>query len=193
MQLRLKHKEFCKLIAENEFSATEAYCRSFNTTNRKTAAPCASRLLEKKEILDEIEKFKEEKSKLANEIALASKAQAITEMKAQILNDIELDYFHSQVVRGEVEIEELWPVREYIPLTKDDPRSGRWLVSFKKVKRLPNVREKQISASELYKRMGSYATPKAKLFIEDDRDERDKTPKQDVIILSDGTTIPFPQ
>jgi phage terminase small subunit len=163
MKLTKRHKDFCMdyLLTRN---GTESYLKFYTDSKRKSANVAAHYLLKRPEIQEFIsflEADMEEKEKEVRE-------RAIAELKKKIISMVELDVFHSQVVRCEVEVEDVLPVREYIPFDAKIPNSGRWLISFKRIKRLPNLRERQISAAELYRRQGAYAPTKTKFIEEGD-------------------------
>lgn len=193
MQLTNKHIEFCReFMASN--SATDAYSKAFKNKNRRSCSVAASYLLTKRpEIKELIEKMRRDKEQQL----IAFKEKELQDLKQQVLSEIELDFFHSQVLRGQMLVEEVYQVREYVPVQKDQlgqlvPGTGRWAVTFKKVTRPPNIREKQISADMLYRRKGSYAPLKIRPIGIEDGDGEESENEERVLILSNGERIPFP-
>jgi hypothetical protein len=194
MELKEIHKRFCReyMISLN---AKDSYLKCFKTSSAKSAGPSAHNLLKKQEIKDYIDKLKRDKEKQMQE----TRKQELELIKEQVLTEIELDFFHSQVLRGEIMVEEVIPTREYVPVEKDDKGNvilgtGRWAVSFKSVRRKPNIREMQISADQLYRRKGSYAAIKIKPTRGDNDDDIiDETPQpaQRFILLSNGERLPL--
>lgn len=191
MKLTRQHKDFCAEYLEST-NATESYHRVFKPKSRNTSKSNSCKLVQKPEIKAYIEKLQKDK----HDVTERAKELAADNLKDKIISETELDYFHTQVMRGEIMVEEVYPVREYIPIQRNDKNeilagTGKWIISFKKITRAPNIRERQLSASELYRRKGSYSPTKFKAEIEDAQGKEDATDKTNFIILSDGSKIPL--
>lgn len=125
----------------------------------QSAAVTVSRLLKRpdmKELLQRTRRAREDA--ITGQITRTLAA----EFKGIVLTADEMDSFHSAVIQGFVEIEEVIPVMN---ITEDVDDNGkvtkrRKQTNFMRVKRPPNVREKQISVDALYKRFGHYAPNK---------------------------------
>lgn len=117
----------------------------------------------------------------------------------EIATELELDVFHTNVLRGKVKVEEVYPVRE--KTVKNILQNGKIIpmleekVLFKRVERLPSIKEKQFSAAELYKRNGSYKPFKLKVSDSQDDQEQAAIANNGVetieryVILSSGEKI----
>jgi hypothetical protein len=125
----------------------------------------------------------------------------------QIATELELDIFHTKVVRGEIPVQETFAVREkkVVYVTKKVKGKEKTVpvvedkVIFKKVDRQASLKERQFSAAELYKRSGSYKPFKIKSvdLNQDDQEAAEIAKAKDVdtiqrfVILSNGTQIPM--
>lgn len=192
MIITKRHIDFAKVYVQT-LSPADAYQKAYKHKDRNYCRIAAHGLLKKPEIKGLIDKFRIEQDQLVSE----GRKKALEDLKDQILTDIELDYFHSQVLRGQLMVEEVFQVREYVPTQYDKaggiiPGTGRWAVTFKKVQRKPNIREMQFSAAELYKRKGSYAPLKIRPVTgANDPEDEDEQPQR-FILLSNGERLPFP-
>jgi hypothetical protein len=193
--LNEKQLEFCKNYVSSG-SAADAYKKAYKCKNVSSCRTNGSKLLKKEDVQTFIDKLRRAKE----EQIIAGRKKEIEDLKEQVLHEIELDVMHSQICRGAMLVEEIYQVREYVPVQKDDsgqlvPGSGRWAVTFKRVTRAPNIREKQISSDLLYKRKGSYAPLKIRATggaNDADIEDADSQPEERYIILSNGNRLPFP-
>ncbi len=100
-------------------------------------------------------------------------------------------------------MEELFAVREkkLVPRPGVDEGTVKWIqeetVTFKRIRRSPNIKEKQISGAELYKRKGSYKPTKV-VTSPDSQDDQEAAMKskgaeviQRVVYLSNGEKLPI--
>lgn len=192
MRLNQRHRNFCKYWILNR-NGLESYQKAFKNKNRGSCGVLAHKLLAKPEIKEHIAKL--EKDKEAQLIEL--RKNELEKLKLEILTEIELDYFHSQVVRGQIEVEEVVQVKEYIPLQIDNQGktiegTGISISSFKKIKRPANIMERQRSAMELYKRKGSYALLKKPVNNFDDAEEAEEIKEAEVMMITFSTGVEKP-
>lgn len=197
MKLTQRHRQFCREYVACGI-AVQAYQKAFRNKNYRSCAACASRLIYLPEIVEYIEKVKrDEEARL-----IQLRQSDLTRMKEQVLTEIELDFFHSEVVRGNIDVEEMTTVKEYIPLQRDIsgeivPSTGNWTTVIRSFKRKPTLRERQISAVQLYLRKGSYAKTQLPPIDSDDFPgnealDRSRTKVENFVILSNGNKIPIP-
>lgn len=176
----------------NQSDAWLKFMATSKKTTRQTATPCASRLMKQPLMIKLIEELRQKKiDALSQEVVQLAK-----EFKVSILEDSNLDAFHSAVIQGMVQVEEVVPVVNYTDTVNSRGQvvQRHRTTSFMRVTRQPNIREKQISIDALYKRRGSYAP--GKLFgafknMGGDGDEGGDVIER-FIILSNGTKIPMP-
>lgn len=111
------------------------------------------------------------------------------ELKGVILTVEDLDMLHYNIVRGKVLVEEVIPVQT---ITKDERgREVSRTTSFMRVKRTPNIRERQASASEIYKRFGHYAPNKVLGAFKNMDNDGEGENIERFIMLSTGEKIPM--
>lgn len=198
-----KHVAFAYMIAAGE-PAYKAYLK--HVTKEKitnaSARSRACRLLKFPEIQDLVNKAREQRvntlTKVNNEILAEKAIEAAEQLPPEFfgiaLSVENLDQLHYSIIKGNVQVEAVYPVQR-IEETVDE--RGRVIkrtksISFQKVKRNPTIRERQASIDALYKRFGSYAPVKGaigfgKLGPEDEAEGDVKR----YIVLSNGEKIPF--
>lgn len=176
----------------------ESYLKYFGSGNRKMDAVTACRWFKKPEVKRMVKLLREEREKA---IIKATQDTYIKMYAEQIASELELDIFHTEVVRGKAEMEEVFAVREktlvnrivqgqVVPFMEEK-------VVFKRIKRAASIKERQVSASELYKRKGSYKGVAKVSAGQDDQQAainskgNENTPIERYAILSDGTKLPI--
>lgn len=191
-KLNDKHIAFCNAIAGGT-THRSAYIEHMAVSDKctlRSAAVTASRLLSRPEIKACIERCR-----LAREQAITGiiSRNVAKEFETIVLTVTELDSFHSSVVQGMVEVEEVVPVYKWTErLNEEGKVIGRSKeANFMKIKRPPNVREKQISVDALYKRFGHYAPSRFFGALKNMNDEPEDN-VQRVLILSTGERIALP-
>lgn len=151
-----------------------------------TAKTQASRIMSKPEMQDLVDRIRLERQ---NAITKNQARIIAKEFSTILLSVDELDAYHSAIIQGMVEVEEVVP-----HFTLEYDKSGKVVkksTSFVRVKRPPNIREKQISISELYKRFGHYAPNKLFGAFGRVNEEGEVENVQRVFALSDGTKLPL--
>lgn len=120
--------------------------------------------------------------------------KTLEKMSEQVASEIEIDVFHTSVLRGQIMMIEHFAVRE----KRFNEKNGviEDVAVIKKIERPPTIKEKQISASELYKRRGSYKAVQRVQIEQDDTKSAEiaKSGSQDimrVVILSNGERLPI--
>jgi hypothetical protein len=123
----------------------------------------------------------------------------------EIASTTEIDMFHTKVLRKQVQVQEIFAVREKTLVNVQ--RGGKMVpvveerVVFKKVDRQPNIREQQKAGEELYKRSGAYKPLRVIAPPRDEQDDMEAAAKANsgvqsierVIILSDGSKLKMPE
>ena len=157
-------------------------------TSKQTAHVKASELMKRHEIRNLIARYEEERNQAIIE---AHHKNLPEEFKTIPLTVDQLDAFHYSVALGKVEVEELVPITTII---KDDKgREKSRTTTIHKVKRKPNIREKQASIDAIYKRWGSYAPSKLLgAFKNLGGDEETDDNVERFVLLSTGEKIPMP-
>lgn len=160
-KLNDRHVAFCNAVAAgmDQFKAYQEYMSPGKKAAKMTAAVRSTGLMKRPEIKEIIER-----SKAARELEItgAMTRDIGKEFKAITLTTEEVDSFHYAVLQGQVEVEEIVP--QWV--TKESYNKNGVLVAKERVqqmiriKRPPNVREKQVSADAIYKRFGNYAPSK---------------------------------
>lgn len=188
--IRDKHVQFVNAIASG-MPRFEAYIKFISPTKKlkkTTAEVGAAKIMarsEMKNLLDKV--MKERQEAITAEIS----RNVGKEFQATILSTEEIDAFHCAVLQSQVEIEEVIIMKT---LTYDEKGNViKKADTPMRVKRPPNVREKQISAAELYRRRGSYA-PSRMLGAwgrvnADDPDKLEDV--QRFVLLANGERIPL--
>lgn len=131
------------------------------------------------------------KARVARENAIiANTARVVAkEFSSTILTVDEMDAYHCAIIQGMVLVEEVVPSFSF-----EYDAEGRVIKrsrSFVKVTRPPNIREKQISISEMYKRLGSYAARKFFGAIGNINEEGELQNVERFVILASGEKIPL--
>lgn len=148
-----KHLAFAMDVVQG-MPQERAYVKHFATRpniKRSTAASNANKIMRASKMKQLVERLKKERV----EAVVTEQARVIgKEFSTNILTVDEMDSFHSSVIQGLVMVEEI--VQVYY--TKDifDKR-GKFVrrdrvPKLERIKRLPNIREKQASVDALYKR-----------------------------------------
>ena len=184
-----RHIAFCNAIAGGmkDFQAYIEFMSPGKKAKKGTAAAHASRLLKRPQIQQLIEQARKARAE-----AITGEAARIVakEFSTTLLTVDELDAYHSAVVQGLVEVEEVVPV-----YTNTYDKAGRIVsrqTSFMRVKRPPNIRERQISIAELYKRQGSYAPSKLfGAFAKAKEEDGEQEIVERFVLLSTGEKIPL--
>lgn len=187
MKLRGRHYDFARHVVENN-NPMAAYKKFYKCKNNNVASAGSTKLVKRPEIQELIVTMQRDKEAMIKQ----ARSEELEKMKDQIISEIELDKFHTDVLRNDISVEEIIVMREFTPAHKDGKGNdipGRWISAIKKIQRAPNLREKQISADQLFKRKGSFAAVKVKAEV-DLSDNRETTR---LIKLSDGSTLPMPQ
>jgi hypothetical protein len=153
---------------------------------KKSASAIASKLMARPLIQDVIVK-----ARAAREAAIISNTARVVakEFSTTILTVGEMDAYHCAIIQGMVQVEEVVPTFAF-----EYDKEGRVIKrsrSFVKVQRPPNIREKQISISEMYKRLGSYAARKFLGAIGNINDEGELQNVERFVILASGEKIPL--
>lgn len=138
---KLHYQAYIDNVAKNKRKVTKVSAKS-----------SATKLVNRPEIQAIIEKARAARTEA---IVNSSARKVGKEFSAVILTIDELDSFHHAVVQGLVEVEEVVPT--YTSTYDKDGKLLNKVTSFVRVMRKPNVREKQISVAEIYKRGGHYA------------------------------------
>lgn len=189
MALTPQQKLFCQQYALTG-KAIEAYELFFVSKSRRSASAKACMLLKKPEIKKQVEDFRKEKQDSLDK-ALEEQAEKI---KKGICSITELDFYHSQIIRGELLTPTIMPVRVFRNNYNEAGQlvSSGWDVELREVMVAPSVRDKQRSMDALYKRAGAYRQlAPAK---EDDFEEKEagESVEGDYIILSTGEKLQLP-
>lgn len=151
-----------------------------------TAATNACQLMKKKEIQEIIQQTKKAH---AEALINQSSSMLAKEFSTPLLTVDELDSFHSAIVQGLVDVEEVIPV--YTSTYDDNGVIKMKQTSFMRVKRPPNIRERQISIDALYKRFGNYSPSRFFGAMGKVNEEGDLENVQRMLILSTGEKIPI--
>jgi hypothetical protein len=181
-----------------------SYSALFTGTTEGSLRASATAFFKRPEVKRLVKKLTEQREKVLFEANEAALKKIYTE---QIASETELDIYHTKVVRGEVFVQDIFAVKEKhivekvvgnkkVPMVEEK-------VVFKKIDRLPNVRERQLSAHALYLRKGSYKPLKYRN-VDGEQDDQAAALKakqgqigngeneiQRVVILSDGTPLPL--
>lgn len=191
-QLKDKHVAFCNDVAsgKEKFQAFIDHISINKKSSKASAAVNASKLLARPEIQECIARCRAAREAEITGVAVRNIDPVF---KSLVLSVDEMDAYHSAVIQGMVEVEEVVPVYN---TTYD--KNGKVLsktTSFMRVKRPPNIREKQISIDALFKRRGAYAPVKSlnafKTFGDNDNGEIEEMERY--IIFSNGEKMLMPK
>lgn len=183
-----QHVAFCNAIAAgmDKYKAWQEYMSPGKKAGKMTAAANASKMLKRPEIKALI--VQAQKARNA-EITGQMLREVGKEFSTTLLTVDELDAFHSAVVQGLVEVEEV--VQVYTNEYSKDGRLKTRTASFMRVKRPPNVKEKQTSVDALYKRFGNYAPSRIFGAFAKANEEGELEQVERVVMLSTGEKIPL--
>lgn len=182
---------------------TASWIKHFSTGNTNSERVAASIFFKRPEVKKMLKVMRDTRDKAILQATQKTYEKLFSE---EIASDLELDIFHTSVIRGKVEVEEIFEVKEkrLVPFTDAATGHRKTIVEdttvFKRVKRLPNISERQASAKELYKRRGSYKmVPRAQDGDQDDTEQAEMSKGNEVtairrtIMLSDGKLLEMPQ
>jgi len=190
--LKDNHIAFCNAVV-NGMKPREAYLKFVAKDPKQmtyaSASVCGSQLLKRPEIKNTIEKFQ---LKLIEQVTGETSRIIAKEFTTTMLTVDEMDCFHSAIIQGLVEVEEVVPVYRWNEVlnSKGAIVQRTKEANFVRVKRPPNIKEKQISIDALYKRFGNYAARKFIGAIGELNGNGDVTIKR-MILLSTGEKIPM--
>lgn len=171
---------------QDQYKAYLDHVATRKDIKEETARTNATKLLSQPNIRKQLEEMK---AKIQTAM-IENTARAVSkEFAATALTVAELDAFHCSIVRGEVEVEEVIPVYNWQDILNAEGKVVKRVrqAAFMRVKRPPNIRERQVSVDALYRRKGSYA----KGFPGQDPNDGDEN-VQRVVILSDGSKLELP-
>lgn len=188
-----KHILFASDVAagKDQYQAYIDHLATRKDIKKEGAKVQSSKLINRPEMKQLIEKIRKEKTEALVSITAR---QVAKEFKTVLLETEELDAYHCAIIQGMVEVEEVVPVYTYEDVLNEKGQVIKRIKkpSFMKVKRPPNIREKQISIDAIYKRRGNYAP--AKLFgafgnVNDETGDIENVER--FVILSTGEKIPL--
>lgn len=188
-----RHVAFCNAVAAGmeQYKAYQQYMSPGKKAGKMTAAANSYKLMQRPQIIEMIDRVKAAREA---EITGVMTRDIGKEFSAITLTTDELDSFHYAVIQGIVEVEEVvpqWTTREVYD--KAGMLKGRERVqSFVRVKRPPNVKEKQASVDAIYKRFGNYAPSRLFGAIKNINDEGELENVQRMIVFSNGEKMPLP-
>lgn len=187
--IRDKHIAFANAIVSGmpQYQAYIQHIAVNKKLKKETAHTGATKIMARSEMKQLVEKIKQERQDAINQEVARNIGK---EFQTTILTTEEIDAFHCAVLQGLVEVEEVIIMRT---LTYDE--KGRVIKKTDtpmRVKRGPNIREKQVSAQELYRRRGDYK-PMKFLGAFGKVNEEDGTLEnvQRFVLLSNGERIPL--
>lgn len=170
----------------------QAYIKHIATKKltEASARRTSSMLLNKSPYRKLLQQAINERQKILIEKSAEVVAKEFTERS--LTND-ELDAFHCAVIAGKVDIEEVVPVYDWQDIVDENGRVVKRIrkTNFLKVKRPPNVREKQISIDALYRRRGLYAPGRIAGMIASVGSDGEIDQVQRFVILASGEKVPF--
>lgn len=191
-KLKDKHIAFCNGIVTG-MTGRNAYLQFLAVNpncSKISASISATRLLARPEIQQCLQRLRLQlEEKITGEVSrLIPK-----EFSTPLLTVDEMDNFHSAIVQGIIEVEEVVPVYRW---TEVFNKAGKVIqrnkeANFVRVKRPANVREKQISIDALYKRFGNYAPSKIFGAFGRVNEEGEVENVERVIMLSTGEKVPL--
>lgn len=187
-----RHIQFCNAVAAGmeQYKAYQQFVSPGGKAKDTTAVSRASDLAKRPEI-----------QKILNEVRAVFQAK-ITNEAAKALDPVfsevvltvdQLDSYHSAIIQGKVEVEEV--IHSYKWIEKLDANgnviSRKKEPTFVRVKRPPNIREKQVSIDAMYRRFGNYAP--SRLFgamgkVNDDGEVEDV---ERFVLLASGEKVPM--
>lgn len=184
-----KHIAFANAVAAGEFQNI-AWLKFIGAkgTKKTVANVKASELMKRPEIQALVRKAQDQRAVAIIEENLKLLPE---EFKTAALSVEQIDSLHYSIMKGMVEVEELVPV---VTIYKDDKgRETSRTTVMHKVKRKPNIREKQVSADAIYKRFGSYAPSRvAGMFKNVGDDDDGDGSVQRFLLLSNGNKLEMP-
>ena len=191
--LKEKHLAFCNDFVSG-LPSWEAYQKHIARpgSTKRSCLSAVSKFITKKEVRLAIDKIR----KTREEHIIQSQARIVAkEFSTKVLTVDEMDCFHSAVAQGLVMVEELVPVYHWEEVLDGEGKIIRRekKVQFMQVKRPPNIKEKQYSISELYKRGSHYPAPR---FFGAFKNLDNDDPTADInterfILLSNGERVPL--
>lgn len=191
-KIKDKHIAFINAIATG-MTASTAYIEHMAVNPKVTKASAnvtASRLLSRPEIKDLLQR-----TRLKHEETITGlvSRQIAAEFSTPVLTVSELDAFHSAIIQGKINVEEVIPVYKWVEIVNDQGKVVKRVkeANFMKITRPPNIREKQISIDAMYKRQGSYAPSKLFAAVGSVNDEGDLENVERMVVFSDGSTKPL--
>lgn len=156
-----KHIGFCNAVVagEDQYKAYVKHISPRKNCSKKTAQANSTDLMKRPEIkacIARIQKEREEHITQAN-LSLIPK-----ELTTAALTIDQMDAFHYSVIIGLAQVEEHVVVYRVEEILNEEGKVAKRIryPNIQKYFRAPNVREKQASISEIYKRLGSYAPTK---------------------------------
>lgn len=193
MVLKEHHRAFAREWLKNGNDGTKAYLKIFKMKDRGQARIAACNMLKRPEVKAYVEKL----AKAKEERLMKGRDTEIAKWREEVITELELDVFHSKIVRGELQTQEVVQIKIFTPAQYD--KNGyciappMWTTRLELFTRPASLIERQRSASELYKRKGSYASGKRGGFDGDSDSDGEGAPVQDFLILSNGTMLPMPK
>src|SRR5690606_17903183 len=148
-----KHIAFANAIVEgmDAYKAYQNHISPHNKAKKTTAGSHATVLMRR----PEMQQLINETRRIRGEEIIRTTARAVAkEFSTTMLTLDEMDAYHSAIIQGLVEVEEVVQVYRWTDVLGEDGKVKKRVKesNFVRVKRPPNVREKQISISELYRR-----------------------------------------
>jgi len=188
-----RHVQFCNAVAGGLelYKAYQEHMSPGKLAKRMTAAVHASRLMKQPEIVQLIDKARAARGEAITAEITRNVAKEFSE--TTLLTVDELDKYHCAIVQGLVEVEDVVQVYRWTDILDKNGQVVKRTkeANFMRIKRPPNIREKQISISELYKRNGNYAPSKIFGAMGKVNDEGEVENVERFVILSDGSKIPM--
>jgi hypothetical protein len=186
--VRDKHIAFVNAVISGmpQYQAYIEFISPSKKLKKATAEGGAHKLMKRSDMKNLMERIRAERQ---NAITAEISRNVGKEFQALILSTEEIDAFHSAVLQGQVEVEEVIIMKT---LQYDD--KGNVIKKSDtpmRIKRGPNIREKQISAQELYRRRGNYAPTKLMGAFGKVDDEGNLENVQRFVVLSNGERIPL--
>lgn len=156
-----KHVAFCNAVVagEDHWKAYLKFISPRKDAKRTTSQVNASKLMKRPQIKACIKRIQKEREEHITEANLALIPKEFT---TTALTIDQMDSFHYSVALGLTMIEEHVVVYRVEEILNQDGKVAKRvrIPNIQKYLRAPNVREKQISIAEIYKRFGSYAPSK---------------------------------
>lgn len=186
-----RHVAFVNGIAAgmDDYKAYQQYMSPGNKAGKMTAAANACKLLKRPEIKELLANARKARNEAITEVATRNIGKEFTTVPLTL---DEMDAFHYAVIQGLVEVEEVVPQYAYSEVLNEAGKviKRQRTQTFVRVKRPPNIREKQFSLDYLHKRQGNYAPTKmlgAFGKVNDDSGELENVERY--VMLSNGEKI----